>query len=166
MLRGKDVHELEEMTQMGLSVLAISEVMGYDRKTMDSPQPRGLSAFFVGLSLVAGGRGVATRRAAGGRAIRLPLGLTRDGIDTVVIVPGQSVLKVLDLDLVALSFGHRARGFLTRLGCVEVAVDHLAAAGVVEAVRGGRGHHCLLWAGWVGFIEAASISYTMAYWPS
>jgi len=104
-LRGKDVHELEEMTQMGLSVLAISEVMGYDRKTMDSPQPRGLSAFFVGLSLVAGGRGVATRRAAGGRAIRLPLGLTRDGIDTVVIVPGQSVLKVLDLDLVALSFG-------------------------------------------------------------
>jgi hypothetical protein len=31
-LRGKDVHELEEMKQMGLSVLAISEVTGYDRK--------------------------------------------------------------------------------------------------------------------------------------
>ena len=34
MLPGKDVHELEEMKQMGLSVLAISEVTGYDRKTV------------------------------------------------------------------------------------------------------------------------------------
>ena len=31
-LPGKDVHELEAMKQMGLSVLAISEVTGYDRK--------------------------------------------------------------------------------------------------------------------------------------
>lgn len=34
MLRGKDVHELEQMKQMGLSVSAISEVTGYDRKTV------------------------------------------------------------------------------------------------------------------------------------
>lgn len=34
MLRGKDVHELEQMRQMGLSVSAISEVTGYDRKTV------------------------------------------------------------------------------------------------------------------------------------
>lgn len=34
MLRGKDVHELEQMKQSGLSVSAISEVTGYDRKTV------------------------------------------------------------------------------------------------------------------------------------
>jgi transposase len=33
-LRGKDVHELGEMKQMGLSVSDISEVTGYDRKTV------------------------------------------------------------------------------------------------------------------------------------
>jgi transposase len=33
-LRGKDVHELEQMKQMGLSVSAISELTGYDRKTV------------------------------------------------------------------------------------------------------------------------------------
>jgi transposase len=33
-LRGKDVHELEQMKQSGLSVSAISEVTGYDRKTV------------------------------------------------------------------------------------------------------------------------------------
>jgi len=33
-LRGKDVHELEEMKQSGLSVSAISEVTGFDRKTV------------------------------------------------------------------------------------------------------------------------------------
>ena len=34
MLRGKDVHEVEQMKQMGLSVSAISEMTGYDRKTV------------------------------------------------------------------------------------------------------------------------------------
>lgn len=34
MLRGKDVHELEQMKQSGLSVSAISEMTGYDRKTV------------------------------------------------------------------------------------------------------------------------------------
>jgi transposase len=34
MLRGKDVHELEQMKQLGLSVSAISEVTDYDRKTV------------------------------------------------------------------------------------------------------------------------------------
>lgn len=34
MLRGKDVHDLEEMKQMGLSVTAISQLTGYDRKTI------------------------------------------------------------------------------------------------------------------------------------
>ena len=34
MLRGKDVHDIEEMRQTGLSVSAISEVTGYDRKTV------------------------------------------------------------------------------------------------------------------------------------
>ena len=34
MLRGNDVHELEQMKQSGLSVSAISEVTGYDRKTV------------------------------------------------------------------------------------------------------------------------------------
>ncbi len=34
MLRGKDVHDLEEMKQTGLSVSAISELTGYDRKTV------------------------------------------------------------------------------------------------------------------------------------
>ena len=33
-LRGKDVHEIAEMKQSGLSVLAISEATGYDRKTV------------------------------------------------------------------------------------------------------------------------------------
>jgi transposase len=33
-LRGKDVHEVEQMKQMGLSVSAISELTGYDRKTV------------------------------------------------------------------------------------------------------------------------------------
>src|SRR5579872_5154599 len=33
-LRGKDVHEVEQMKQMGLSVSAISEMTGYDRKTV------------------------------------------------------------------------------------------------------------------------------------
>jgi transposase len=33
-LRGKDVHELEQMKQSGLSVSAISEVTGFDRKTV------------------------------------------------------------------------------------------------------------------------------------
>jgi transposase len=33
-LRGKDVHELEQMKQMGLSISAISEATGYDRKTV------------------------------------------------------------------------------------------------------------------------------------
>jgi transposase len=33
-LRGKDVHELEQMKQSGLSVSAISEMTGYDRKTV------------------------------------------------------------------------------------------------------------------------------------
>ena len=33
-LRGKDVHELEQMKQSGLSVSAISELTGYDRKTV------------------------------------------------------------------------------------------------------------------------------------
>lgn len=34
MLRGKDVHELEQMKQSGLSVSAISELTGFDRKTV------------------------------------------------------------------------------------------------------------------------------------
>lgn len=34
MLRGKDVHDLEQMKQAGLSVSAISEITGYDRKTV------------------------------------------------------------------------------------------------------------------------------------
>ena len=34
MLRGKDVHVLGQMKQMGLSVSAISELTGYDRKTV------------------------------------------------------------------------------------------------------------------------------------
>ena len=34
MLRGKDVNELEQMKGMGLSVTAISELTGYDRKTV------------------------------------------------------------------------------------------------------------------------------------
>ncbi len=34
MLRGKDVHEVEQMKQMGLGVSAISELTGYDRKTV------------------------------------------------------------------------------------------------------------------------------------
>ena len=34
MLRGKDVHEVEQMKQMGLSVSAISKLTGYDRKTV------------------------------------------------------------------------------------------------------------------------------------
>jgi transposase len=34
MLRGKDVHEIEGMKQMGLSVSAISELTGHDRKTV------------------------------------------------------------------------------------------------------------------------------------
>ena len=34
MLRGKDVHDLEQMKQAGLSVSAISEMTGYDRKTV------------------------------------------------------------------------------------------------------------------------------------
>ena len=33
-LRGKDVHEVEQMKQMGLSVSAISKLTGYDRKTV------------------------------------------------------------------------------------------------------------------------------------
>jgi len=33
-LRGKDVHELGEIRQMGLSVSTISEMTGYDRKTV------------------------------------------------------------------------------------------------------------------------------------
>ena len=47
MLRGKDVHELEEMKQMGLSVLAISEVTGYDRKTVRKYllEPEGLPSY-------------------------------------------------------------------------------------------------------------------------
>src|SRR5207302_8923771 len=34
MLRGKDVQDLSEMRQIGLSVTAISELTGYDRKTV------------------------------------------------------------------------------------------------------------------------------------
>lgn len=34
MLRGKDMHEIEELKQTGLSVSAISELTGYDRKTI------------------------------------------------------------------------------------------------------------------------------------
>ena len=34
MLRGRDVHELEQMKRSGLSVSAISEMTGYDRKTV------------------------------------------------------------------------------------------------------------------------------------
>lgn len=47
MLRGKDVHELEEMKQMSLSVLAISEVTGYDRKTVRKYllEPEGLPSY-------------------------------------------------------------------------------------------------------------------------
>lgn len=47
MLRGKDVRELEEMKQMGLSVLAISEVTGYDRKTVRKYllEPEGLPSY-------------------------------------------------------------------------------------------------------------------------
>lgn len=33
-LRGKDVHDIEEMKQTGLSISAISELTGYDRKTV------------------------------------------------------------------------------------------------------------------------------------
>jgi transposase len=41
------VHELEEMKQMGLSVLAISEVTGYDRKTVWKYllEPEGLPSY-------------------------------------------------------------------------------------------------------------------------
>ena len=47
MLGGKDVHELEEMKQMGLRVLAISEVTGYDRKTVRKYllEPEGLPSY-------------------------------------------------------------------------------------------------------------------------
>lgn len=47
MLRGKDVHELEEMKQMGLSVLAIREMTGYDRKTVRKYllEPEGLPSY-------------------------------------------------------------------------------------------------------------------------
>ena len=34
MLRGKDVHEIEELKRQGLSVRAISRLTGYDRKTI------------------------------------------------------------------------------------------------------------------------------------
>ena len=34
MLRGKDVHEIAQMKQSGLSIVAISEATGYDRKTV------------------------------------------------------------------------------------------------------------------------------------
>ena len=34
MLRGRDVHDLEEMKQTGMSISAISELTGYDRKTV------------------------------------------------------------------------------------------------------------------------------------
>jgi transposase len=33
-LRGKDVHEIEELKRQGLSIRAISRLTGYDRKTM------------------------------------------------------------------------------------------------------------------------------------
>jgi transposase len=33
-LRGKDVHDLEEMKQTGMSISAISELTGFDRKTV------------------------------------------------------------------------------------------------------------------------------------
>ena len=34
MLRGKDVHDIEEMSRMGLSISAINELTHYDRKTI------------------------------------------------------------------------------------------------------------------------------------